>query len=117
MSRTSVILENESKLSHVDKFIFKLESGLNLTGGIIIFALVLLTVINVLGRWIFNLPISGYIDWIEQAMAFFAFLGIAYCQRMGGHIRMDIVINSLFLRAHWTFELVSTVLMLAVTLF
>ena len=27
-------------------------------------------------------------------MAVFAFLGLAYCQREGGHIRMDIVVDA-----------------------
>jgi C4-dicarboxylate transporter DctQ subunit len=116
MSSTSVILKDESTLSQVDQLFFKVESWLNLTGGLIIFSLVLLTVTNVLGRWIFNLPVSGYIDWIEQSMAFFAFLGIAYCQRLGGHIRMDILVNLLTVRTHWVSELISTTLMFGVTL-
>ncbi len=27
----------------------------------------------------------GYIDFVEQSIAVFAFMGIAYCQRAGGH--------------------------------
>jgi len=49
-------------------------------------------------------------------MAFFAFLGIAYCQRQGGHIRMDIFVGSLRGRALWFFELVSTFFMLLMTM-
>ncbi len=95
---------------------FKLESFLTLMGGIVIFLLVFLATTNVLGRWIFSLPISGYIDWVEQAMAFFAFLGIAYTQRQGGHIRMDMLVANIHGRFLWITELVSTVLMLLVTL-
>ncbi|GIT27686.1 MAG: hypothetical protein CM1200mP41_37300 [Gammaproteobacteria bacterium] len=29
----------------------------------------------------------GYIDWVEQVMVIFAFIGVAYCQREGGHAR------------------------------
>ena len=89
---------------------------LALLGGIVIMLLVLLATVNVLGRWIFSLPISGYIDWVEQAMAFMAFLGLAYTQRLGGHIRMDILVSHLHGRKLWFAELVSTVLMLLVTL-
>jgi len=115
MTSSSAVLEDGSTLSRVDKLYFKFESWLNLVGGITILVLVLLTVINVLGRWVFNLPVTGYIDWIEQAMAFFAFLGIAYCQRVGGHIRMDIVVGRLRGRALWVSEFVSTVLMFGIT--
>jgi len=116
MSNISIVKEDETKLSRIDIFIFKFESWLNLLGGITIFLLVMLTALNVLGRWLFNLPITGYIDWIEQAMAFFAFLGIAYCQRLGAHIRMDIFIGSIHGRKRWFSEFVSTLLMLCVTL-
>jgi C4-dicarboxylate transporter DctQ subunit len=49
-------------------------------------------------------------------MAFFAFLGIAYTQREGGHIRMDILISHLHGRRLWFVEFFSTLLMLIVTL-
>ena len=59
--------------------------------------LVALAIANSLGRWLFNLPVTGYIDWVEQFMAVFAFIGIAYCQRLGGHIRMDILLSLMML--------------------
>ncbi|MBV2120614.1 MAG: TRAP transporter small permease [Candidatus Thiodiazotropha sp. (ex Ctena orbiculata)] len=116
MSNTATILNDESRLSLADRLFFKLESLLNLIGGITIFLLVMLATINVLGRWLFSMPIDGYVDWVEQAMAFIAFLGIAYTKRLGGHIRMDILIGQLHGRLLWFAELVSVVLMLLVTL-
>lgn len=116
MSASATVLEDQSKLSFLDRLFFKFESFLNLIGGIAIFLLVLLATTNVLGRWIFSLPVDGYVDWVEQAMAFIAFLGIAYTKRLGGHIRMDIVVGHLHGRFLWFVELVSILLMLAVTL-
>jgi C4-dicarboxylate transporter DctQ subunit len=49
-------------------------------------------------------------------MAFIAFLGLAFTQRQGGHIRMDIVIGSLRGRFLWIAELITVALMLLVTL-
>ncbi len=116
MSGSHTILQDESVLSQADRLFYKLESLLTLIGGIVIFLLVFLATANVLGRWIFSLPISGYIDWVEQAMAFFAFLGIAFTQRDGGHIRMDMLVGHLHGRPLWVTELISTVLMLCITL-
>lgn len=116
MPSSTSIFEDQSKLSIADRMFFKLESVLNLLGGIIIFLLVFLATANVLGRWLFDMSINGYIDWVEQAMAFMAFLGIAYTKRLGGHIRMDIVISHLRGRWLWFTELVSVVLMLLITL-
>lgn len=116
MSASASVLSDHSKLSLFDRWYFRLESVLNFLSGVAIFALVLLATINVLGRWLFSLPVDGYIDWVEQAMAFIAFLGIAYAMRQGAHIRMDIVIGRLRGRLLWASELISSLLMLAVTL-
>jgi len=116
MSGSATILEDDSKLSIADRLFFKLESLLNFVGGAVIFLLVFLATANVLGRWLFSLPIDGYVDWVEQAMAFMAFLGIAYTMRLGGHIRMDIMVAHLHGRLLWTVELISVCLMLIVTL-
>ena len=116
MPSSTTIFEDDSKLSLADRAFFKLESALNLLGGIIIFLLVFLATTNVLGRWLFNMSVSGYIDWVEQSMAFIAFLGIAYTKRLGGHIRMDILVSHLQGRWLWFTELVSVLLMLLVTL-
>jgi TRAP-type C4-dicarboxylate transport system permease small subunit len=116
MSSSTIILEDNSKLSFFDRLLFKLESLLNLLGGLVIFLLIFLATANVLGRWFFNLPISGYIDWVEQSMAFMAFLGIAYTQRLGGHIRMDMLVSQLHGARLWLVELISTTLMFLLTL-
>ncbi|MES9971508.1 MAG: TRAP transporter small permease [Candidatus Thiodiazotropha sp.] len=116
MAGSHTVLEDDSRLSKADRLFFKLESLLTFIGGVVIFLLVFLATANVLGRWLFSLPISGYIDWVEQAMAFFAFLGIAYTQREGGHIRMDMLIGHIHGRLLWFTELLSTLLMLGVTL-
>ncbi|MDH5423848.1 MAG: TRAP transporter small permease [Gammaproteobacteria bacterium] len=115
MSSPTSILEDQSKLSLADRTFFKLESFLNLMGGVIIFMLVFLATTNALGRWLFDLPISGYIDWVEQSMAFMAFLGIAYTKREGGHIRMDMLVSRLHGRRLWLVELFSSVVMLIIT--
>ena len=116
MAALATILKDDSKLSRLDQLYFKLEKVLTLVGGLVILLLVFLAVTNVLGRWIFSLPVNGYIDWVEQAMAFMAFLGIAYTQREGGHIRMDIVVGMLHGRYLWFVELLSATIMLMLTL-
>jgi len=115
MSGSHTILQDDSLLSRIDRQFFKLESLLTLVGGMVIFLLVFLATANVLGRWIFSMPISGYIDWVEQAMAFFAFLGIAFTQREGGHIRMDMLVGNIHGRPLWVTELITTILMLFIT--
>lgn len=71
-----------------------------------------LGIAQVLGRQLFNRPISGYIDFVELSMATFAFLGIAYCQRVDGHVRMEFFVKLAKGRLHWIFELGGTLIAL-----
>jgi len=112
MAGHSSVLEDGSLLSRLDQKLLGLERMLALISGLAVFSLMLMAVVSVGGRNLFNAPLPGYVDWIEQAMPLLAFMGIAYVQRDGGHIRMDIVIGRLHGRALWLAELVSVVLVL-----
>ncbi len=112
MATPSNILTDDSLLSRLDQALFWLETKLALLGGIAVFSLMVLAVVSVGGRNFANTPLPGYVDWIEQAMPLIAFVGVAYTQRLGGHIRMDILIGRLRGRVLWLVELLSTLMML-----
>ncbi|MCP4380959.1 MAG: TRAP transporter small permease [Hyphomicrobiales bacterium] len=112
MSAAVIVPADGSFLSRLDRALFRFETSLALLGGLAVAALMLLAVVSVGGRSILNQPLPGYVDWIEQAMPLIAFLGLAYCQRLGGHIRMDVVVRLLRGRALWAAEFVSVCLML-----
>ena len=116
MSSAATVLSDHSHLSRLDRLLLAYERALTLLGGITILLLVALAVANALGRWLFNSPVIGYVDWVEQLMAIFAFAGIAYCQREGGHIRMDILLARLHGRTQWLAEFISVLFMLLITL-
>jgi TRAP-type C4-dicarboxylate transport system permease small subunit len=67
-------------------------------------------------RSFFGMPIMGYIDVIEQGTAVFAFLGLAYTQAQGGHIRMELLLQALPRRGLWPVELFNALFALVVTL-
>ncbi|MGH1349764.1 MAG: TRAP transporter small permease subunit [Methyloligellaceae bacterium] len=114
MSGGTVLTDN-SLYSRIDQGMHKVEKVFNLFAGIVVLALMLLAVTQVLSRKFFNAPVPGFIDWVEQFMAIFALIGIAYCHRIGGHIRMDIVIGQLKGRFLWLAEIISTLLMILIT--
>lgn len=116
MEGQSSVLSDDSLLSRLDQLLFKLESSLILIGGLAVFSLMLLAVWSVGGRNLAGTPLSGYVDWIEQVMPLIAFMGVAYTQRTGGHIRMDMLIGQLGGRALWLVEFISVVLMLLLVL-
>lgn len=116
MSAHIPVLEDDSLLSKLDRTLYKLETQLALIGGLAAFSLMLLAVVSVGGRNLFNQPLPGYVDWIEQAMPLLAFVGVSYTQRLGGHIRMDILVGRLRGRFLWAAELASTILILMLML-
>ena len=69
---------------------------------------------QIIGRTVFNTAIYGYIDYMEQASALFAFLGIAYAQRTGAHIRMDLLLRGFSKRFMWSMELFAVLVALVI---
>lgn len=116
MAAEASILQDDSWLSRLDRSLFSFERVLALIGGLAVFSLMVLAVFSVSGRNIMNRPLPGYVDWIEQVMPLIAFLAVSYAQRLGGHIRMDLVIGMLSGRALWLAEFASTLAMLILML-
>jgi len=80
-------------LRRADALLSPVEDILNIIAALAIFFLMFVGVAQIVGRTVFDFAIYGYIDWIEQASSLFAFLGIAYAQRLGSHIGMDLTMN------------------------
>ncbi|MEZ5649352.1 MAG: TRAP transporter small permease [Burkholderiaceae bacterium] len=77
-------------LGRLDRWLSPLETVFNFIAAISILLLMFLGVAQIVGRTVFNAPVWGYIDIVELSMSIFAFMGIAYCQRLGGHVRMEL---------------------------
>ena len=116
MSGGSTVLSDTGLLSLLDRSLLKLERFLALLSGLAVFSLMFLAAWSVGGRKFFASPMQGYVDWIELLLPLMAVMGIAFVQRNGGHIRMDIMIGQLKGRALWAAELVSVVLILVLIL-
>lgn len=92
-------------LTRADRTLTPIEDFANLLAACAIFLLMVLGVAQIVGRTIFNAPINGYIDLVELSMACMAFLGAAYCQRLGAHIRMELLVGRFHGRTLWFFEI------------
>lgn len=113
-------------LARADWRLARLEDGLNLVAAAAIFGVMAFGVAQIASRglssWLHALvpaipqiAIHGYIDYIEFIAVFYAVLGIAYCQRLGGHIRMEIVVTRFRGRALWVMEGLAVLLAVVVT--
>jgi TRAP-type C4-dicarboxylate transport system permease small subunit len=101
-----VIRPGGGALRAVDRAMHGVEKLTGLVSGLGIFALMLFGVVQIFGRKLFNAPIFGYIDMVEIAMSGLVFLGLAYTERLGGHIRMELFVSRLRGRLQWAFELI-----------
>ena len=95
-------------IGRADRALGVVENGLNLCAGLLIFALMVLGVVQIILRAAFRAPIFGYIDVVETAMVGFAVLSIAFVQRVGGHVRMELVVARLTGRWRWGVEAFGT---------
>jgi len=112
MASGAPVLSDRSLLSRLDQAFFKVEEWFALASGLVVLSLMFLAVVSASGRNFFNSPLPGYVDWIEFSMPFIAILGVSYCHRIGGHIRMDLVIGRLHGRVLWMLEAISTAMIL-----
>jgi TRAP-type C4-dicarboxylate transport system permease small subunit len=103
---------NNGYLGYLDRWIQPIEDAANMLAAIAIFILMLLGTAQIFLRSAFNSPIAGYIDLVELSMASMAFLGAAYCQRLGAHIRMEFLVGKLKGRWIWAAETVGTLVAL-----
>ena len=116
MAGAASVLVDDSRLSRLDRRLYRIEKVLALVSGLAVFSLMVLAVISVGGRNFFNAPLPGYVDWIEQAMPLIAFMGVAYVMRDGAHIRMDIVVGAMRGRMLHATEFITTLLILVLML-
>lgn len=83
------------QIQSFDRLVSPIETFFNFLAALCILVLMFLGVAQIVGRSVFHAPVWGYIDIVELSMSMFAFMGIAYCQRMGGHVRMELGLNAL----------------------
>lgn len=108
------VRHGEGALGAIDRVMHAIEKLTALVSGYGIFALMLIGVAHIAGRKLFNAPIFGYIDIVEIAMSALVFLGLAYTERLGGHIRMELFVSHLRGRLLWAFELLGVLIGLAI---
>ncbi|MGB7305530.1 MAG: TRAP transporter small permease [Burkholderiaceae bacterium] len=98
---------NASLLQRLDYYLAKVEDGLSMVAAMFILLLMLLGAANIIGRKL-GIPVWGYNDLVTLIMVSFAFLSISAMQRVGGHIRMELVVRALSGRTMWVTELIGT---------
>lgn len=114
MNTSTALSPGAQMLKRVDEGFYKFEKLLALIASITIMAIMLIGVYQVFGRKLLNFPVPGYVDVIEMLMTVFAFLAISYTQRLGGHVRMEIILVRLKGRVLYGLEVFGTLVAITV---
>lgn len=101
-------------LATLDRVVWQVERAFAFLSSAFIFGLMMVGVVQIVSRKIFNAPIFGYIDLVELAMTTFAFLAISYTERLGGHVRMELVLSQMRGRILWAAEIIGVAVALCV---
>ncbi|MFA7504161.1 MAG: TRAP transporter small permease [Burkholderiaceae bacterium] len=101
-------------VDRLDRIVHPAERFFAFLASLCIFGLMLIGVFNIIGRTIFGFSMFGYVDMVELSISFFAFMAIAYCERLNGHVRMELLVGNLRGRWLWGFEIIGTIVALFV---
>jgi len=107
--------QSRSWLDRGEHVLKTLLSGL---AGLVMFLMMALTLVDVMGRYLFSTPVSGAFEVTELMLATVIFLGLPLITAEDGHIAVDILDSSLSKRVravqHW---LIAVINVLAFSIF
>jgi TRAP-type C4-dicarboxylate transport system permease small subunit len=79
----------------LQRWINKFSNFLGAVGAVVVFALMLITGIDVIGRYVFHRPLVGAFELSELALAILVLFGWGYNQAIKGHVDIDLLYNRL----------------------
>jgi TRAP-type C4-dicarboxylate transport system permease small subunit len=89
-----------SKPTHsLERVVSLISRAINSVAAGILVAMMLLTAMDVLLRYIFNQPISGSMELTEYMMVIVVAFGLAHCAVQKGNVRVDVLVSRLPSRA------------------
>ena len=88
--------------------------GLHYVAGALIAVLMLFTVYNILGRWLFGAPLRGTVELTQLVMIGVVYLGLAYAQHHDDHISVDLLYQRVGRRGRAVLDGLSAVLSIVI---
>ncbi len=95
--------------SKIERFIHGICKGFALVSVIFLFLMMMFIAVDVVGRYILNMPISGSIDFVTVMMVIVVFPAFGYLTEHNGHVRTDILFNRLSMRWKGIFDIVNSI--------
>lgn len=92
-------MQTKKKAHAIEKTINSISRGMGFIAICILVAMMILTVIDVFLRRVFNSPIPFSLELVEFMMVLTGFLGLAWCAMSESHIKVDLIMSSMPRRA------------------
>lgn len=100
----------------VGRVLYRLSAALAVFGGLLLFAMALLTTISVAGRWLLANPIRGDFELVAIGTGIGIFAFLPYCQLTRGNIVVDFFMSPAPLRARTFADIIGGVLYLVIAI-
>ena len=95
------------------RFIERLSYGTGYAAGVVLLAIIVLTMVEVVSRYVLQNPLILSDELGGYAMVVVSFLGLAFCAQENGHIRISFIVERLDRRVTGYIRIASLVLGLA----
>lgn len=100
-------------MARFTRFIEKLSYGTGYAAGLVLLAIIVLTMVEVVSRYVLRNPLILSDELGGYAMVAVSFLGLAYCAQEKGHIRITFIVERLSPRTTGYLRIASLILGLA----
>jgi TRAP-type C4-dicarboxylate transport system permease small subunit len=76
-----------------EKIVSRIVTAAGMTSTALLIVMMMLTVVDVFLRYVFDNPIKGSMELTEYIMVCVGTLGLAWCALQGGHIKVDLIVG------------------------
>ena len=94
--------------SKIERFIHGMSKSFALVSVLFLFLMMIFIAVDVVGRYVFNMPIPGSIDFVTVMMVIVVFPAFGYLTSQDGHVRTDILFDALPIRWKGIFDIVNS---------
>jgi TRAP-type mannitol/chloroaromatic compound transport system permease small subunit len=77
------------------RLLLAVTKNLAIAGGLVFVALVVMSLVSIVGRKLFALPVPGDVEMLQMCAAFAASAFFAYCHLVGGDVKVDFFTHNL----------------------
>ena len=105
------------QLAHsAEKTVSRIVKAFGMASVVLLAVMMMLTVVDVTLRYLFDSPIIGGMEMTEYIMVCVGTLGLAWCALQGAHIRVDLIVSKLPMKSQNVIDIINYLLVIGIAL-